>query len=857
MDYLRDAIECLFVSTDVQNLLKDMFRGRFLQYRYVDSNSLTSILYEKNCMHATLDQMQMISDAVVSLWMLPSDNEYPIKYSRNASVFNVLLHFSEGIVRDALTEPICDINSILRWQQLTSVIGEDLLVTSYLAAFDAQQGRNRNFFCWEPYLRTDSKALNALLKKKMADVHNHLQGSSLNFDLNWLGLMNHLPYLVRKDSEFNKIDVEIRKMASQASLIRIYLFDKLIGYHSINYSVLKQCLVSDTSLGISQIENNLLKYKSQKVRTDYAITNTLYSNNKESYFLTLSGERFFLYQMFSKIYAEKERGDSDDVLFWAYLILKNRIRRFLVQYNSGVGFGNFNYYEKRKKIFIPRNSQLYPLVDQLAVATFMGNTPDNRYLETRIAPDNTVPISIQLHQKRKVLGDEKAFPDSKSWNYDFVFHFIKTKPTRKELRNPLQCRNYSCRNATEFAARAIAKYATAKISDTKKLVGIDAANSEMNCRPEVFSQAYRMLRDIPMIVYDKGLTKIISRKSIGITYHVGEDFYDIVDGLRALDEVFRFMQYQRGDRIGHGLVVGTDVKKYYEARHFTIMAPRQVLLDNIVWLHHYMDICNIHCKSLNLFLEEQYERIFRVLYPHESLPMMSTYFASWKLRGDNPVSKSKSNGMDVWHNYGRTPGVEYALARMNVAAHRLWYKYHYDVYAKEEGEKSIVLKIEKNLQHDWVNTITKIQRYFLDLIIKKEISIETNPTSNVQIGEFNRYDELPIRQWETVGQNISPEQHVNVSINTDDKGVFGTSIEREYALMFAAMIKVGETEYGALKWLDNIRFHGLEQAFNYTPQSETEYAPKEGSIYLKEAMRMAPQKSCWKKISQFFFPSMS
>ena len=58
---------------------------------------------------------------------------------------------------------------------------------------------------------------------------------------------------------------------------------------------------------------------------------------------------------------------------------------------------------------------------------------------------------------------------------------------------------------------------------------------------------------------------------------------------------------------------------------------------------------------------------------------------------------------------------------------------------------------------------------------------------------------------------------MSCSINTDDKGVFATSIEREYALLASALFRsLGESkasERKVIKWLDKIRKCSLDQKF--------------------------------------------
>ena len=105
------------------------------------------------------------------------------------------------------------------------------------------------------------------------------------------------------------------------------------------------------------------------------------------------------------------------------------------------------------------------------------------------------------------------------------------------------------------------------------------------------------------------------------------------------------------------------------------------------------------------------------------------------------------------------------------------------------------------------------------------IGIETNPSSNLAISPIESYDEHPIVQlynkditWKEEKLEACPQ--INVSINTDDKGVFHTSLENEYALLACALEKVkdekGQPVYNKqmiYQWIDNIRMMGNMQSF--------------------------------------------
>ena len=117
--------------------------------------------------------------------------------------------------------------------------------------------------------------------------------------------------------------------------------------------------------------------------------------------------------------------------------------------------------------------------------------------------------------------------------------------------------------------------------------------------------------------------------------------------------------------------------------------------------------------------------------------------------------------------------------------------------------------------------IKQLQSKLLSEIERLHISIETNPTSNYRIGDFDRYDEHPILQFFNydLKHEGTAEHSVTVSINTDDKGVFSTSLEREFSVMAAALEKKCDIGNGGnsprmiYDWLDRIREMAFEMEF--------------------------------------------
>ncbi len=171
------------------------------------------------------------------------------------------------------------------------------------------------------------------------------------------------------------------------------------------------------------------------------------------------------------------------------------------------------------------------------------------------------------------------------------------------------------RNKTAVRARSITelrKYADYSISS--RVLGIDACSHEMDCRPEVFGLAFRYLQDYEPEHKTPDKKKLRQLKS---TYHVAEDNYDVVDGLRAIYEAVYFLELRSGSRLGHATLLGMPPVKYYSKHNNTVSMPRQVFLDNMMWLYYFVSDNNITFENNALlfsYLNNQFRIHFNKIY---------------------------------------------------------------------------------------------------------------------------------------------------------------------------------------------------------------------------------------------------
>lgn len=844
---LQDCIKALLLEADSRRLTHAYLAGQYV----ISSDLLVKLLRHVN-KEQSLDQLRAVAGMFFSQWIKEGDTHAHVKYAEQPTIFNMLLHFVDnGMLHLENNEnPVCRWDGLLRWNDLTKQIGEDVMVCAFLAGHDLvnTSASRRMHFNWNPFIKCDDPTINMMLEMPLADVHAHLNGSSLNFDINWICLMNHIKKRKKVFAEIsnmiqsehmddNQEGGELYQKALIAAIIRLYLLEciyptgnKLAG----QLDNVMRCDSVDQIIKESASFQDVLEDAKRKTGArytsengiseifDYAIIPGVCKNSDDSYTL-LSGERFLLYSLLKNIYSGQCQDEKISFLLLLYLVIKNEIRHEITQLNDMVGFDNFSIYERRKLIFAEDYDYYERAALHLAIKGFFYTPkPNNRYHEVRIVPKDTGrDIVDNVISLDNAIESDMLKKENVDWTYRYIFHFIK----RPDAPPSSECRHFKLREIVKKKSRAIFDFRnthTQKKDGTfivDRVVGIDAANSEIACRPEVFAQAFRFLRH-----HSVKYPNIYNPHDLGITYHVGEDYMDVVDGLRAVTEAILFLQLEKGDRIGHGLVLGVDVDEYYRSRNRTVSLTRQMLMDNMAWLYHYVRNIKRYGHILGE-IKEEFERCYRIVYEGRLVPSIDVYYDSMLLRGDNPewymedgTVNNFGGSLDEWLSKSLNTAKECCQARELRESRMLYHQYHYDKKGKEKGNEYI----EWMVTDDVIGAIKVVQNIVLSRVEALGLAIECNPTSNIKIGEFDRYDEHPIMQFNNEGLGSKARKALSVSINTDDRGVFSTSIEREYALMAHAVIRYfrqndnGVTDNDVYNWLDRIRRYSLSQRFDKT-----------------------------------------
>lgn len=765
------------------------------------------------------------------------------------NVFAALEELAEQLLTMENNHPVCIYKHLLRFRSVTQQVEEDLLVCAYLAMRHKRYRENCSDFAWNTTIEHNNEQLRSIMNKKISENHFHLYGSAPMFHLIWIQIMNHVSPGDDIDNLCKKLETSqrvVQRHYSQqykedsftariikAALIRVFLVRYCTEYKcEDSWQSLMECVLLEESRVEAYCDEiqtciDMMKSYGQLGKGgedwDYALYSVPYVVSMEEEHFWVGGERWLMYEMLKR----EMNGNIPKKYvqwFYAYLVIKQSIRCELVQVNEAVGFANFAVYSGRK-------SGVYKNIPKMIESAVYGSVESGNIqsLEIRVAPAKTAEDNAN-----NIAGIDKVIQNRGKGQlprsaYYFVFHFLKRGdqdlPEESCFCGHL-CRHYKKRQELEEEANAIYRFREGYRETAANVLGIDACSMEIGCRPEVFAVVFRFLSE--HVVSD--IWGACPVGQLKMTYHVGEDFLDVVDGLRAVDEAIRFLNLQCGDRIGHGTVLGTDVRKWYQFKDNTILITQQDYLDNVVWLYHKLMEYKIEgMEVLRGTLLEQFDFYFSLIYgsrPRQHVKeSIYAYYEAWKLRGDAPhlyLSQRYCGDEayeEVWLVNQKYP--EDFSIRKREEISRLYYMYHYDWKVRKTGAQSI----QKYLLPIYVDGVVAVQKAMQREVAIRGIGVEANPSSNLAIGVIRGYEEHPIVQmynkdltWDMEKLSACPQIHV--SINTDDKGIFHTSLENEYALMACALEKVkdekGQNIYNRqmiYQWLDNIREMGNMQSF--------------------------------------------
>lgn len=370
------------------------------------------------------------------------------------------------------------------------------------------------------------------------------------------------------------------------------------------------------------------------------------------------------------------------------------------------------------------------------------------------------------------------------------------------------------------------------------VVGLDVASEELYAEPWVYAPVYHRARN-RYSTYPVQLETGRLMQNLGFTYHVGEDYHHVVSGLRHIDEVLTHFGYKAGDRLGHGMALQVDLAEWVHNNE-VVSIPTIEYMENLLWL---WSLCNADSKNLLEYLPglereimelagslycnvkgltpymlwAAYQKKFQELDNDFCSQMEQVYFQSEQDLYHTSESWSypfqRSFCARVWHKSSdglcKLPQIDsiWDSDKLLLTYYCPSYEYHYrKPYFAFTGPDKLPLyqAVQAHMRH-------KVQQM--------GVYLETNPTSNLLIGDIYGLLEYPITELNDHLLHERTSAALLISVNSDDPLLFNTNIENELALVYHMLVYQGIAREQVIGWIDKVRQYGMDSSFIRTVKS--------------------------------------
>ena len=483
-------------------------------------------------------------------------------------------------------------------------------------------------------------------------------------------------------------------------------------------------------------------------------------------------------------------------LFNLYLVGLTQFHFQFTLDNIGMGFEKFQDRQDRKDMYAERFNKKWNDLLYQSVADKYSEEGVVSSVECRITPRSGRALETLDNSLRQAFQNARG--EKSDVRLGYIFHFIKRPPDKKLSACDARRRQ---EKELEKQTRPVLKLLQSKSS--RLLVGIDAAGDELNARPELFAPHFRRCRQI--------------KPSLHFTYHAGEVYVSLCSGLRAIYETVEFLDFRRGDRLGHALALGADPQQLAETRMRRVAVQTGEYLDNLAWMY-FMLIRSGDHPAQAFQLADRFNTVRDSLFggqePYRNIDI-GTYVSSWHLRAGASALHLDSNipVRLLKYDWRQNGGCEfYNDALQNETAQKLHFTYLYDdTYAKLR-QKPVMI----NTDGFYLDCLRVCQNLLKKNIADKGIAIEVNPSSNRKIAPIDNFADLPL--FHLNGHRLyslenRPDFDIPVSVNTDDSAVFQTNLSMEYAIIAKTLNESGVRLEEIYDYIEYLGKNSMEQNF--------------------------------------------
>lgn len=499
---------------------------------------------------------------------------------------------------------------------------------------------------------------------------------------------------------------------------------------------------------------------------------------------------------------------SFSCLFWQYQRVRNLAFRFLVEESGTAGLDWFQR-------FFARLAPLQGPLEKARYDTVFESVRRGlalRSMELRLHPKSSF-TNLSAELKRVVAAAENwTVKEAERPEFGLVYHFLKERHPKGQPDQPhgdpafgqglrfgawYRDRSMEASSLEQLLARYPASLLLFR--------GVDVASSELAVPTWVTVGLVHRLRKASLKAAREHRRRWpeMGLKPIRVTYHVGEEYQRLTEGLRRIHELIEFRVIRGRDRIGHALALGANVETWIREAPLAFQ-PVEDRLDDLLWEWDRYQRGELMPPQGRLSrIEELIRRYARELYQVE--PPIRELSLTRQMRH----FPARLDAMG-FNNERRLPSPPEGASLL------LWqYLTDRNVYAR--GQRLVkVLAGDDNEQVFLENA----QRWLQKKIQALSITVEINPTSNLLIANLQGMQRHPVVDLAELNSS-----QLRFSINSDDPLTFATTLADEYAYLYGALER-RSTSAQAADRIEQFRQNGWSSRFTLKASTSLQHLRK-------------------------------
>ncbi|MEE9929108.1 hypothetical protein [Microvirgula aerodenitrificans] len=516
-----------------------------------------------------------------------------------------------------------------------------------------------------------------------------------------------------------------------------------------------------------------------------------------------------------------------DRMLHLYLLLQHQYRALMVQGEELYGFDQFQKFTYTELRSSAEKGYLHRLRDMHGPH---AQRSQSCYLEGRFAPkskasDNTLLLKIILQDYLEYLqegNDNKVDVDKTSlrsvlealdtvcvsadvrWprrqQLALVAHFIKED---WDFKKGGPYRHYKLRRKLE-AQMAQLRMTLKDYPRLHRWVrGVDGAGNELHAPPDVFASVFRQA----------------ARVGLGHhSFHVGEDFPHLLTGIRHMLDALELLDLRDGARIGHGTALGIEPELWLKRMPSTLYLTRgERLLDLLAAWQLLRELPDTIVQAYQVELElnrllqqvfnaptstHLFERAMRLRHLHMGFVASLQRKTDWRWTDASLVDSLREEARLVGE----------AKEQDEEALSLVW-QWQSDSKLWERSELLISIATQDALFTSAI--YLKLQQALMKRVADRRVVIETLPSSNVRISQYERFEEHHVLRWMGIPNYVHEgDTPIMVSLGSDDPGIFAGNLKGEFYQLYAVLKHQGLSDADALHHVCIINERGRQYRFH-------------------------------------------